>query len=88
MTNASILESLEESSKDLGKLDDGSLSSLGSKCHEIESTVAELENIESHKKVSIKSFRSCMMRQPSCLGLRIHLHLPWLMDQKSLHLKK
>jgi|TARA_R100000005_G_C4992863_1_gene200008 hypothetical protein len=50
MTNASILESLEQSSKDLGKLDDGSLSSLGSKCHEIESTVAELENIEAHKK--------------------------------------
>ena len=50
MNNASVLSSLEQSSKDLSKLDDGSLSSLGSKCQEIESTMAEISNIESHKK--------------------------------------
>jgi len=50
MPDASILESLEQTSKDLGKLDDGSLSSLGSKCQEIEATIAEIENIEAHKK--------------------------------------
>ena len=50
MNNASVLSSLEQSSKDLSKLDDGSLSSLGSKCQEIESTMAEISNIELHKK--------------------------------------
>jgi hypothetical protein len=50
MNNASVLSSLEESSKDLSKLDDGSLSSLGSKCQEIESTIAEMENLEAHRK--------------------------------------
>ena len=50
MNNASVLSSLEQSSKDLSKLDDGSLSSLGSKCQEIESTMAEMENLEAHRK--------------------------------------
>ena len=50
MNNASVLSSLEQSSKDLSKLDDGSLSSLGSKCQDIESTIAEISNIELHKK--------------------------------------
>lgn len=50
MNNASVLSSLEQSSKDLSRLDDGSLSSLGSKCLEIESTIAEIENLELHKK--------------------------------------
>ena len=50
MNDASVLSSLEQSSKDLSKLDDGSLSSLGSKCQEIESTMAEMENLEAHRK--------------------------------------
>jgi len=50
MNDASVLSSLEQSSKDLSKLDDGSLSSLGSKCQEIESTMGGMENLEAHQK--------------------------------------